>query len=586
MLASDHGGPRRAITLAAVLAQSRGACLALALLAGLPNAVGAAAIEVIGVTSGPLSNTGTLDYILLDTDGTANATVTGDVVNAATGTIDGTDFNAGVGVYNGSTITGALRNRGRIGAASLANYAIEIRDSAIDAGVYNETGAELASAAAAMLIDLSSGSFTGGIGNAGGIIAGSEGIDFAGESLSGGIANSGSIASGLTGIEVSISAGATGDGSLSGGIANSGSITSDGNAAIRVYADALTGGVSNVGAISAANDAGIDLQIGTIADGLTNAGTIASGGDGFAVQGDAVDGGFTNGAAGSITSSNADAVRLSVSAFAGGIYNAGSLAATAGNALSVNDGSYGGGVTNAGAIQAESGGIAIGSDGTVAGEIRNEAGASIGAGVGIDLAGGSEAAGIVNAGGITAQVSLSVPTDAVSGAVVNTGTMTGDLWLAGSNAAGDGIDLTNSGSIDLGVPAVYDSLVSGDFTQTGSGSLAMTVLTFSDYAGLPPLTVLGSVEIAGDLLLSFDPTFGWEPFARLTLIAVGGTRSGLFDNYADNALVQGFGGRQAVYIRYTDGGDIELYTTPVPPTWLLIGLGLLGWRRLQRRGFV
>jgi hypothetical protein len=584
MIASDHGGPRRAITVAAVLSQTRGACLALALLAGLPNAVGAAAIEVIGVTSGPLSNTGTLDYILLDTDGATNATVTGDVVNEAAGTIDGTDVNAGVGIYNGSTVTGALRNRGSIGAADLANYAIEIRDSAINGGVHNDAGAELGSAATALLIDAFSGAFTGGIGNAGAILAGEAGIDFAGESLAGGITNSGSIDSGLTGMYVYIGAGSTGDGSLTGGIVNSGSIRSADNAGIRVYADALGGGVSSSGSITAANDAGISLDIGDIQDGLANAGTIASGLEGIAVQADAVAGGFTN--TGAITSSAADAVRFSIGTFAGGVLNAGSLTADAGNGLSLDGGTYGDSIVNEGSIEAEAGGIAIGSDAVVTGEIRNAAGASIVAGIGIDLAGGSDTGAITNAGSIDAEVSIAVATDAVGGAIENTGALSGDLWVAGSTASGDGIDLTNSGSIDLGVPAVYDSLVSGDFTQTRSGSLAMTVLTFSDYAGLPPLTVLGSVEIAGDLLLSFDPTFGWEPFARLTLLAVGGTRSGLFDNYADNALVQGFGGRQAVYIRYTDAGDIELYTTPVPPTWLLICLGLLGWRRLQRRGFV
>jgi hypothetical protein len=580
MLASDYGGPQRAITVAAVLAQPRGACLALALLAGLPNAVGAGAIEVIGVTSGPLSNTGTLDYILLDTDGTATATVTGDVVNEATGTIAGTDVNAGVGVYNGSTVEGALRNRGRIGADTLGNYAIEIQDSSIGSGVHNEVGAELASADTAMRIDLWSGSFSGGIGNAGNILAGSEGIYFSGESFAGGIGNSGSIASALTGIYAYISAGAVGDGSLGGGIVNSGSITSADNAAIRVYADALTGGVSNTGAISAANDAGIDLQIGTIADGLSNAGTIASGGDGFTVQADALAGGFANAAAGSIASSEADAVRLSVSAFAGGIYNAGSLAAAAGNALSVNDGSYDGGITNAGALQAEASGIAIGSDVTVAGEIRNETGASIIAGVGIDLAGGSSADAITNAGDIDAEVAIAVATDAVGGDITNTGGLRGDLWVAGSNAAGDGIGLTNRGSIDLGVPAVYSSLISGDFTQTAAGSLAMTILSFGDYAGLPPLTILGSVDIAGDLLLDFDPSFSFAPSERLRLIAVGGTRSGLFGNYADGALIQSFGGGQGVYIHYAEDG-IELYTTPLPPPWLLIGLGLLWW---QARG--
>lgn len=177
-------------------------------------------------------------------------------------------------------------------------------------------------------------------------------------------------------------------------------------------------------------------------------------------------------------------------------------------------------------------------------------------------------------------MSIAVATDAVGGDITNTGGLRGDLWIAGSNAAGDGIGLTNRGSIDLGVPAVYSSLISGDFTQTAAGSLAMTILSFGDYAGLPPLTILGSVDIAGDLLLDFDPSFSFAPSERLRLIAVGGTRSGLFGNYADGALIQSFGGGQGVYIHYAEDG-IELYTTPLPPPWLLIGLGLLWW---QARG--
>ena len=131
--------------------------------------------------------------------------------------------------------------------------------------------------------------------------------------------------------------------------------------------------------------------------------------------------------------------------------------------------------------------------------------------------------------------------------------------------------------------ALYPSLISGDFMQTGSGSLAFTRLSFTDYAGLPPLTILGSVDVAGDLLLGFDEGFSYAPFARLTLIGVGGARTGLFDNYAGNALVKRFDSRRAVYIDYTEDGDIALYTTPLPPTWLLFGLGLLGWYEVARR---
>jgi hypothetical protein len=576
----QHSGVRRE---AANHSKPLGLCCALALGAALAANAGAAVIEISGGSYGPPgpSNGAEIDYILIE----AGATVNGDVANEATGIISGDAGHAGIGIYDGSTVTGAVENQagGSLGASDLDNYAIEVRDSTIAGGLRND--GTLASADTAVVIDLSgSGALSGGIANTGSITSrDGSGIDFYGTELSGDLSNTGSITSDQTGIALYVDGDMDYGGSLDGAIRNSGSIASAGNAGIRVYAGALSGGLVNTGTISAASDDGIALEIGAISNGLSNGGTIVSGYDGIHVLGESLDGGFSN--AGDIASSAGSGVVFSLQRLSGGITSSGAIHAGDRDGLSLDVAQLSGDIVNTGSIAAGQGnGVLIGSGSIVAGEIRNGVGGQIVAGAGIVVAGDAEVGGgLFNDGGIDAGVAVEVSEDAVSGTVGNTGTLRGDLFIAGSNAAGAGIDLTNDGSIDLGMPAVYRSLISGDFTQTASGSLAFTVLSFADYADLPPLTVLGSVDLAGELLLGFDAGFSFAPFEGMTLIGVGGARTGAFANYADNALVSSFGGRRGVYIDYTDDGDIALYTTPLPPTWLLIGLGLFAWRRLARR---
>ncbi|WP_296922895.1 hypothetical protein [Thiohalocapsa sp.] len=557
---------------------------------GLAETAGADAIELIDETVGTQTNVTAIDYILMDA-----ATVDGDVTNDTGGTIAGNAAYSAIGVYDGSAVTGAIKNNvgGSIGSTDLYNYTIEIRDSSVAGGIRND--GSLSSVDTAVVIDAGSGEFAGGIVNGGSISSGGLGVDFYGQSFSGEISNSGSIESAGAGVYVYVDGDTGYGGDFDGGIDNTGIIQSISNAGMQIYAGSLSGGVSNSGTVSAASDTGVYLEVGTLNNGLVNDGTIASGDDGIYVQGDSLDGGFSN--TGSITSSDGNGVVLSIGAFSGGIDNSGTITA-AGDGLSLNVTDFGDGVVNTGAIQVQGSGILVDSGALVAGDIRNGTGGAIRgvevdidgamgyirAARGISLAAGAELdGGVINEGRIDAEVSIDVAEDAVSGAIENAGTLKGDLSIAGSNTAGDGIDLANTGSIDLGVPALYPSLISGDFMQTGSGSLAFTLLSFTDYAGLPPLTILGSVDLAGDLLLGFDEGFSYAPFARLTLIGVGGARTGLFDNYAGNALVKRFDSRRAVYIDYTEDGDIALYTTPLPPTWLLFGLGLLGWYEVARR---
>jgi hypothetical protein len=237
-----------------------------------------------------------------------------------------------------------------------------------------------------------------------------------------------------------------------------------------------------------------------------------------------------------------------------------------------------GNIVNAGRIEVASDGILVTETSTVRGDIRNSAGglidsatrggddamadtATVGAaadtGIGIHNTGSlrGDGAAISVAGGA-----------AVAGGITNSGNISGSLMLFGTDGSGGGIDVTNSGSIDLGTGTSH---ISGSFSQPGS-ALAIALLSFGDYAA-PPLTILGDAAIAGELLLGFDPGFVFSPLARFTLIDIGGTRTGMFGNYGDDALVASFAGGD-LYLDYLDGGDVELYTTkrdavPAPAAW-------------------
>lgn len=563
--------------------------LALALAAGFAPGAGAAPIVHLGETVGPITNSTLVEYILLDEgdDGGGNTVptlVTGDVTNDSSGEIPGDATHSAVGIYNGSEVAGALINRGSIGASDLAGYAIEIRDATVAGGIQNS--GSLAGNAGGILIDALDLDITGGIVNTGSIDGGGEGIDLRGNSFSGGITNSGQITSALAGIFVDVDS--PNGGAFTGGIVNSGNIQSDGNAGIRLLAGSLSGGLRNTGSINAPTDYGLDLAVGDVTDGLINEGTVTGGSGGLRVHGDSLGGGFLNTDA--ISSTDGDAVAFDLDSFTGGIANQGTLVSEARDGLVVNVADFADDVVNAGDIAAAGSGIVIGSGSVVAGAVINDTDATItGAGslaaqTGIAVAGGARVSGgLTNRGSITARASLSVDTNAVSGAVENSGSLTGDIWLAGTDTNGDGLDLTNTGHIDLGVPMFASTLVSGDYRQTTTGSLGITLVSLSSYAGVAPVLILGYVALAGDLLLDLDADFDFVPWQRLTLIEVGGARDGQFGNYGDNDLVRGFGGRNGLYIDYTDEGDVALYTTPLPATWLLIGIGLFGWRRSGRR---
>ncbi|WP_295881306.1 hypothetical protein [uncultured Thiohalocapsa sp.] len=348
-----------------------------------------------------------------------------------------------------------------------------------------------------------------------------------------------------------------------GSINNAGSITAT-DSGIGASTGATVGDISNSGSISAG--LGIGLFAATANGNITNSGSIEGFFVGISAAGSStIDGAIQNQAGGTVSGSFFSGIQVSGGSVSNGISNAGSI--TGFDAISIFSAEINGGITNTGSIQGGyitdriiGGGLGVYSSAVITGGITNS--------------GSIEGDNRVSEDG---SIFISSPAQ-VTGGISNTGSLTGLLQIFGSDGAGGGIDVTNSGDIDL---LDSESNISGDFTQTGTGTLAITLLAFGDYTAAP-LGIVGDASIDGDLLLDLDPGFAFSALDRLTLIGAGGTRTGTFSNYADGDLVYAFDSRRRMYLDYTADG-VDLYTTPIPGTPLLIGLGLFAWAGARAR---
>lgn len=497
-------------------------------------------IEVDGTSTtvtGNVVNSGNIEADIGGININASATVQGDVRNAVGGVI--TAGSGGIAIHHTATVTGDIVNAGDIyGAAGIAfSPGIAVSRGADVGGITN----------------------TGSIGSAADRISG-DGIEV-GLSSTRGISNSGDIYANFNGIDVTYSSQITGAirNEVGGTIDVSGP-TSDG---ITVSSSDVSGGIHNAGTINAGNTGiAVDYSGSSIEQGITNTGTIDAL-YGLYISSASVSGGITN--------------------EAGGLIDSGDVA------IGVYYGNIAGGITNKGTIRAgnqgtwANDGIGLSYSTTVTGDITNAAGGVIdtatnGGDDGISVESTSAINGaIVNAGTLDAgdNDALYVTSgSSVSGGVSNSGSLTGGLAISGTDGTGGGIDVLNTGEIDLGSST---SFISGDFTQMSTGELAMMVLNPFGM-GLPALSIAGDAALDGLLSLTFDTGFSVADGERFTLLGIGGTLTGMFSNYSDNALVSSFGG-VGLYLDYTDAGDVDLYgvgAAPLPGTLALIGLGAFG----------
>jgi hypothetical protein len=515
--------------------------------------------------------------------------VAGDLTNVGSMTISSFD---GITTRSGAEIQGSIENQAG-GSIEAGDDGMEIRATTIgtatDAASGNlvnagtiRTGSDSGSVGDGIVITDTSIVYGDIVNSAGGLIdatnaGGDDGIDLLDKSVvHGSIENAGTIrTSRSTGDAINVSGGAR----VHGGIENTATgVIESGDEGIQVLGteignttNAASGNIVNAGRIEVASDGVLISAGGTVRGDIRNA------------AGGLID---------SATRGGDDAIDLRNSTLGGRIENAGSIDAAGDGIVLYGSTTVAGEIRNTatGVIDAAEDGIDIEAGTTASGGLRNDGtltaaasaiavdgavGAATGTGIGIHNTGSLQGDG----------AAISVATGAsVAGGITNSGSISGSLMLFGSDGSGGGIDVTNTGSIDLGTS---QSHISGGFSQPGS-VLAITLLSFGDYTAAP-LTILGDAAIAGELLLGFDPGFVFSPQSRFTLIDILGGRTGSFVNYGDDALVASFAGGD-LFLDYLDGGDVELYTAaraavPAPGSLALVGLGLLGWR-LGRRGGV
>ena len=506
-----------------------------------------------------------------------------------------------------TTVTGNIVNSGSINAET---DGIDISQSArIQGDVSNALGGVITAGESGIEIDAAA-TVTGDVVNAGGI-NGDDGVLINRSQVQGGVSNTGTINAASDGISI------YGTGSeVQQGVSNTGTINALDSVGIYIDTAATIGqGITNSGAINA--DFGIYISQGATVNGaVTNAvgGTIESSDEGATVRNATVTGGIRND--GTINAANEGILVSSAASIQQGVTNTGTIDAfwglwvsesevsggitnEAGGLIDSDDVGVGvysatvaGGITNAGTIRAADQG-SYGNDGirvyyssTVTGDITNAAGGLIDAatnggdaGISVDSTSAVDGA-IVNAGTIDAgddDAIVVTSNSSVSGGVSNSGSLTGGLALSGTDGAGGGIDVLNTGVIDIGTRG---SSISGGFTQTSTGELAITLLNPFG-AGVAALRIGADVLLDGLLSLTFDSAFSVADGQRFTLlgVGVGGTLGGMFSNYGDDALVSSFG-NVGLYLDYADGGDVELYgsaaAAPLPGTLALFGLGALG----------
>lgn len=404
-------------------------------------------------------------------------TITGDINNSTSGIIIASAAGGrGIAISDG-TIDGDLINSGTITAAF---NGIHMFGGLLDGEIQNNsTGLITATAATGVAVRLTGGTITGGMDNAGRIIADlvdSTAILIADNTFDGGITNTGTVSANGTGGNAIV---ITGGGTFTGGIHNTGTgalIRANGNTAILVELPVFDGDITNSGSI-----------VSTLNDAITIDSAVVD-----------FNGDFTNSEGGYI-SAQFEGFEWGGTNFNGDITNDGSIVAgSSGIRLTGTD--FNGSVTNTGYLQADNDGIKVQSATTVTGDITNTSSGTITSLTqdGIDINGTVEG-DLDNAGIINGDRNGIDIDGVVEGTIINTGTIIG-------NTEG-GIDLDGAGA------AHTITQTAGLISDGGEASYAINMNnSFSDTFNANGGSVEGDIEGGEgnvDNMVTSSGTFAW-----------------------------------------------------------------------------
>jgi hypothetical protein len=365
--------------------------------------------------------------------------------------------------------------------------------------------------------------------------------------FTGGILNAGSIATSSTGIVVNNLA------SFAGGITNSGTVNAGGGgkggpAILIESVGTFSGDIVNTSTGTLAGVIGIDICgcVSVFAGNIINNGAINATFDGIVVDVSTFGGSIINNGTISVLSVGSAIVVSGVTSFLGGISNSGTINALFngivvgvspfGPGLPVSF--FGGGILNSGSVNSTAGaGILVSGVSTFAGGITNAAGGTITAPIGIlvgscgcftsvgTFSGGIDNSGIINAshtGIIVNQVTV------FQGGVVNAGKITaGSTGIVVSNVGTFQGGITNTGTVTAGNIGI--NLQIGGMSVFNSGTLtAPTAIQFG-LAGGNTLTLGPGSNITGQVAGAGSDTF-----------QLGGTGSASFDVSTIGSQYTGF----------------------------------------------
>jgi hypothetical protein len=478
--------------------------------------------------------------------GTENSTVVlnnGETLTVtSTGVID-TLVNGGDGVNRAAAgiSVGPILNQGEIKAKAdgLELDGATITNGGSGPSLRNENTIDAAEDG----IDSDNTTYNGDIENTGTLKAVGEGFDFSSVTVNGNITNSGDI-SGADGIELDETSEVTGNVTNAVG----GTIEAVDDGILLISGSRVGGNILNAGGITVGED-GIDLSnVSSVGGNIANTGIIDAGDDGIDINTNSV----VEGAIQNSGTINADSNGIYVSGGSevqGGIHNqAGGTIDSNGDGIDLDLGGSAASITNDGTITASDDGIDIASSGAVNGAITNT--------------------GSITGDDHSILITIS---SAVAGGIANSGSLIGGLVVLGGDGSGNGIDLENAGTIDLGETP---SVVSGDFSQTDSGIFRLTLLNLIDYGTGSAMSIFGDALLDGSLFLGFTNGFSLGGGERFNLFDIDGSRTGVFANLAQDAIVGTFGAYN-LRIDYTGEGNIELYSQHIPELDAASGTGAL-----------